>query len=385
MNASMTNMWYRGRFLGIEFTKSYKIALTIFSKRAIMQDMKAIKHLSLISSVALISTPMFAKKTESKANLEIREVTTLEGKPEVQKPVVLDEKTSEEKKNETAPVSENANKTQTADNKERNKLYCEVIGWMSTMQNCTKNLLVSSDEKEAYIKGVRSALNDKESPAKLGEIVNEVQEFCGERAKDFEKKHQEEIKMIAEKNRKAGEEFMKNLLNKDTSIKTTASGASYKVLVEGDLKCKPTEDDIVKIYYTGKLIDGKIFDQVVRNSDEADKNNRDNKNPEKEPVEFPINGVIRGLSEGLQLMGKGGKAVFYIPDNLAYGEYDIPGIPAGSRLIFEIELVDVIKAEKAPAPVVSDNKDNKNDKNNGQDNKNSKDNEEGAVEQKANK
>lgn len=350
-----------------------------------MQDMKAIKHLSLISSVALISTPMFAKKTESKANLEIREVTTLEGKPEVQKPVVLDEKTSEEKKNETAPVSENANKTQTADNKERNKLYCEVIGWMSTMQNGTKNLLVSSDEKEAYIKGVRSALNDKESPAKLGEIVNEVQEFCGERAKDFEKKHQEEIKMIAEKNRKAGEEFMKNLLNKDTSIKTTASGASYKVLVEGDLKCKPTEDDIVKIYYTGKLIDGKIFDQVVRNSDEADKNNRDNKNPEKEPVEFPINGVIRGLSEGLQLMGKGGKAVFYIPDNLAYGEYDIPGIPAGSRLIFEIELVDVIKAEKAPAPVVSDNKDNKNDKNNGQDNKNSKDNKEGAVEQKANK
>lgn len=368
MNASMTNMWYRGRFLGIEFIKSYKIALTIFSKRAIMRDMKAIKHLSLISSVALISTPMFARKTESKANLEIREVTTLEGKPEVQKPVVLDEKTSEEKKNETAPVSENANKTQTADNKERNKLYCEVIGWMSTMQNGTGNLLISSDEIEAYIKGVRSALNKEESPVKLGEVIDELQKFSGERAKDFEKRHQEEIKMMAEKNRKAGEEFMKDLLNKDASIKTTASGASYKILVEGDLKCKPTEDDTVEVYYIGKLIDGNIFDKSKDKS-----------------AKFPLKGIISGLSDVLKAMGKGGKIEAYIPDNLAYGEYDIPGIPAGSLLIFEIELVDVIKAEKAPAPVVNDNEDNRNDKNNGQDNKNNKDNKEGAVEQKASK
>lgn len=368
MKASMTNIWYRGRFLGIEFTKSYKIALTIFSKRAIMQDMKAIKHLSLISSVALMSTPMFAKKTESKANLEIREVTTLEGKPEVQKPVVLDEKISEEKKNETAPVSENANKPQITESKEESALYFETYGWMSTMQSGAKNLVANSDEIKAYMKGVESALNGEEARAKLGEVMSGMQAFLQKRAEAFEKRHQEELKMTVEKNRKAGDEFMKNLLIKDTSIKTTASGLSYKIVAEGDIKCKPTDDDTVEIYYVGKLIDEKIFDESKGRS-----------------IKFPLNGVIRGLGEGLQLMGKGGKAEFYIPDNLAYGEYDIPGIPAGSRLIFEIELVDIIKTEKAPAPVADDNKDNKNDKNNGQDNKNNKDNKEVATEEKTNK
>ena len=59
-----------------------------------------------------------------------------------------------------------------------------------------------------------------------------------------------------------------------------------------------------------------------------------------------LNGVVPGIKEGLQLIGQGGKIVLYIPDNLAYGEYDIPSIPAGSRLIFDVEIVKVNKAEK---------------------------------------
>ncbi len=282
---------------------------------------------------------MFAKKTESKTDFETKEVTTLEGKPEVQKPVVLDEKISEEKKSETASLSEGLNKPQTAEDKGQIELYIETFGWMSTMQSGAKNLIANSDEIKAYIKGVELALEGKETQAKLGEVMPGMQAFLQKRAEAFEKKHQEELKMTVEKNRKAGDEFMKNLLLKDASIKTTASGLSYKIVAEGDIKCKPTDDDTVEIYYVGKLIDEKIFDESKGKS-----------------IKFPLNGVIRGLGEGLQLMGKGGKAEFYIPDNLAYGEYDIPGIPAGSRLIFEIELVDIIKAEKSPAPVANDNK-----------------------------
>ena len=62
---------------------------------------------------------------------------------------------------------------------------------------------------------------------------------------------------------------------------------------------------------------------------------------------FPLNGVIPGIKEGLQLLGEGGKATLYIPDSIGYGEYDIPGIPAGSTLVFDVEVVKVVKPMKS--------------------------------------
>lgn len=272
---------------------------------------------------------MFAKIAKEAPTTEANKEApvSVEEKAGVQQQPVI-----EGNKGESTEVKENKNEAQeVAPTKEQIVSYFKTLGWMTIMQSGVKNLGCSSDETNAFLEGVRLALDGKEAPVKLGEVMQSMQGFLQKRAGEFEKKHQEELKMTAEKNRKDGDKFMADLLKKDASIKTTASGLSYKVLAEGDSKLKPSDEDSVEIYYTGKLIDGKVFDES-----------------KAKPITFPLNGVVPGIKEGLQLIGQGGKITLYIPDNLAYGEYDIPSIPAGSRLVFDVELVKVVKAERAP-------------------------------------
>lgn len=110
-------------------------------------------------------------------------------------------------------------------------------------------------------------------------------------------------------------------------IVTTESGLQYEVLIAGDeTAAKPTETSRVEVRYVGTLLDGKVFDETKDTS----------------TVKFPVNGVIKGWTEGLQLMPVGSKYKFFIPSDLAYGERGIPGvIPGASALIFEVELVGI--------------------------------------------
>ncbi len=112
------------------------------------------------------------------------------------------------------------------------------------------------------------------------------------------------------------------------NAKKTASGLAYRVLVKGKGKVHPTASDVVKVNYTGWTTDGKRFDSsVVRG----------------QPAEFPLGGVIKGWTEGLQLMVEGEKARFWIPGKLAYGEEPgPPGRPYG-MLVFDIELLQIKK------------------------------------------
>lgn len=113
---------------------------------------------------------------------------------------------------------------------------------------------------------------------------------------------------------------------KKQGVQTTASGLQYKVTQQGTGK-QPTASSVVTVHYTGKLLDGKVFDSSVERG---------------EPIEFPLNQVIPGWTEGLQLMKEGGKATLYIPSGLAYGEQGVPGtIPANSTLVFDVELIKV--------------------------------------------
>lgn len=117
-----------------------------------------------------------------------------------------------------------------------------------------------------------------------------------------------------------------------SDVQSTPSGLRYIVLEEGN-GISPTAEDTVTVYYTGKLTDGTVFDSTSLHGND--------------PISFPLNGVIKGWTEGLSLMKEGGKYVFYIPYQLAYGERGIPGaIPPYSPLIFEVELVKVEKAKK---------------------------------------
>lgn len=121
--------------------------------------------------------------------------------------------------------------------------------------------------------------------------------------------------------------FIENLKRKDSSVKTTKSGLSYKIYDEG-VGPKATDKDFVKVIYVGKLIDDTVFD--------------DSKG---EAREFPISGVVPGFAEGLKLLGKGGKATFYIPGELGYGieGQPIAGIGSNATLIFDVEVTDIVK------------------------------------------
>ena len=151
---------------------------------------------------------------------------------------------------------------------------------------------------------------------------------------EFEKRQQaEQEKMMASKdeNIAAGKKFLEeNALNK--AVYTTKSGLQYKIVKKGNGK-KPKATDKVKVHYTGKLIDGTTFDSSVERG---------------EPIEFYLNQVIPGWSEGVQLMDEGSTYMLYIPYTLGYGEQVMGAIPPGSTLIFEVSLIEILK--DAPQP-----------------------------------
>lgn len=142
-------------------------------------------------------------------------------------------------------------------------------------------------------------------------------------------KRQTEAAAVGANNAKKGAEFLAANAKKE-GVKTTASGLQYKVLKAGPEGGKsPKATDTVKVHYHGTLIDGTVFDSSVQRG---------------EPISFPLNGVIPGWTEGVQLMKVGDKFEFTIPSNLAYGEQGTgQGGPIGpnSTLVFQVELLGI--------------------------------------------
>ncbi|MCX7696125.1 MAG: FKBP-type peptidyl-prolyl cis-trans isomerase [Bacteroidales bacterium] len=144
--------------------------------------------------------------------------------------------------------------------------------------------------------------------------------------RELQRKMEEAQAEEAKKNKEAGKKWLEENKNKPGVI-VTSSGLQYKVIQEGNGP-KPTLNSKVKVHYEGKLIDGKIFDSSYDRG---------------QPIEFNLNGVIAGWQEGLQLMPVGSIYEFYIPSELGYGDRSLPAIPAGSVLIFKVELLDIVK------------------------------------------
>ena len=134
-------------------------------------------------------------------------------------------------------------------------------------------------------------------------------------------------------NKQKGEKFLEANAKKD-GVVTTESGLQYKIIEAGN-DVKPGPQDTVWVRYKGSLLDGTVFDQVAEDA---------------EPIRLTLNRVVAGWTEGLQLIGEGGKIDLFIPSDLGYGEQGNQTIPGNSALIFNVELTKVAPYVE-PAPV----------------------------------
>ncbi len=173
----------------------------------------------------------------------------------------------------------------------------------------------------ALIRGIQ----DQASGKKLAFEEGEMNQFKAEYTQQLQTRLMEQQKQIAAQNLEAGQKFLAANAKKE-GVKTTASGLQYKVIKSGDGP-SPKAEDTVTTHYRGTLIDGREFDSSHRRG---------------QPASFPVNGVIKGWTEALQLMQVGDKWELYIPSDLAYGPAQRGDlIQPNSTLVFEIELLGI--------------------------------------------
>jgi FKBP-type peptidyl-prolyl cis-trans isomerase len=180
-------------------------------------------------------------------------------------------------------------------------------------------------DPDLFLRGFKDSFKETDpllSDDEIQEIFAQVQQQMQEKAQANAKKLQTSWEQtFSDKNKPAGGQ------------KTTKSGLKYEVYAEGKGP-KPKPSDVVLVHYVGELPDGKVFDSSVARG---------------EPATFPVSAVIKGWTEGLQLMSVGSKYKFYIPSDLAYGkEGRPPRIQPNQDLVFEVELLDIVPGENAP-------------------------------------
>ena len=271
-----------------------------------------------------------------------------------------DKKTTEENK---APATTTAT-ANSAENTNAKESKTEA----TTAQNSADKVTISTEaQKEAYALGssfasyMKSNLKQNEITADQEYLIsgfNETMRDASQLNKDevknildaFGKRIQEESKARFEKqktdNTAAGEKYRDDFAKQEGVI-TTKSGLMYKILNKGTGR-HPTAEDTVIVHYVGTLTDGRTFDSSY------DRN---------EPATFPLSGVIKGWTEGIQLVGVGGKIKLVVPPELAYGDQSFPSqgdkasITPASTLVFEVELLGIDNDKEdipASAPTEAD-------------------------------
>lgn len=188
--------------------------------------------------------------------------------------------------------------------------------WGLAIGNQLRGMGVNDIDIESFADAAKCVFDHKEPKITTEEAQKIINEYL--------EKLQGKMEAAA---REAGAKFLAENKQKP-EVKETASGLQYVVEKEGT-GVQPTATDEVTVHYTGKLLDGTVFDSSVNRG---------------QPATFPLNRVIPGWTEGVQLMKEGAKYTFFIPSDLAYGAQGVPNaIPPHSTLIFEVELLKVIK------------------------------------------
>lgn len=200
-------------------------------------------------------------------------------------------------------------------------------------QNLSR-LDLKDQELSALYKGLYTAAKNQKAEIEWMEYQPKIQEMF-----------QGRMKIAAAKQKKEGEDFIAKKVSE--GFTKTASGLVYKIETEGT-GAQPKSTDQVEVNYKGTLMDGTVFDSSY---------------DRKQSVTFPLDRVIKGWTEGIQLMKEGGKATLVIPSDLGYGDMGAPPkIPGGATLIFEVELIKIKKEDAAKvANAAVEKKDDKKD------------------------
>jgi FKBP-type peptidyl-prolyl cis-trans isomerase len=208
----------------------------------------------------------------------------------------------------------------------------ETFGWFLGKKFGLSELDFTKEQTDSIIKGLMIAAQGKDAPYDLQKIGPEMDKF-------MQQKQQVYVDKLRAAGRAESDKFFADL-KKKPGIVVLPDGLAYEIIKPGTGDY-PKATDVVKVNYTGTLVNGTKFDSSIDRG---------------EPAEFALNEVIPGWTEGIQKINKGGKIKLYIPSNLAYGEDSKPPIPPNSTLIFDVDLLDFHPATPpqaatpAPAP-----------------------------------
>lgn len=184
---------------------------------------------------------------------------------------------------------------------------------------------VDINRKAVYDEFSKAFLADSVDQTQLMEAQTTFQQLMTRAQQIIQQKQMEQRQAELAKvpvRKEEGKKYVDDIKSNDSSVMTSESGLSYKVVKQGNGDT-PKDGDRVKVKYTGKLTDGTVFDS-------------------NDSAVFGINGVIPGFAEGLKMMNPGSKYVLYIPSDLAYGDQGNPTIPGGSTLVFDVEVLEIL-------------------------------------------
>ncbi len=199
----------------------------------------------------------------------------------------------------------------------------ETWGYLLSERFNLGGLDVTESEIDAISRGMKRYVNREDPPTDLAKSIDPMQNYFVEREETVRQEYMKQ-------NREEELEFFDSIVGQP-GYNSLATGLYFQIIEKGSDK-KPGKNDRVRCHYVGTFLDGSEFDSSYKRS---------------EPAEFVLNAVIPGWTQGLQLIGEGGKIKLFVPAKLGYGDQGTPGVPPASALIFEVELVEVLGPDPA--------------------------------------
>ncbi len=199
----------------------------------------------------------------------------------------------------------------------------ETWGYLLSERFNLGGLEITDAEIDAISRGMKRYVHREDPPTDLSKSLDPMQNYFVEREAAV-------LEEQTKRNREEELEFFDSIVGQP-GYQSLATGLYFQIIEKGSDK-KPGKNDRVRVHYVGTFLDGEVFDSSYKRN---------------EPAEFVLNSVIPGWTQGVQLIGEGGKVKLFVPAKLGYGDKGTPGVPPASALIFEVELLEVLGPDPA--------------------------------------